>query len=202
MTIRAVFFDFGGVLVRTEFQAPRQHLAGRLGMEYEDLVRIVFESETARQATVGAIDEQAHWAATLKTLKLPPDGREALTAEFFGGDVVDRDLIAYLRGLRPQVRVGLISNAWSGLRGYITTQGFADAFDHMVISAEVGLAKPGAEIFHLALEKLGVRPAEAVFLDDFIANVEGARAVGMQAIHFQQPEKALDELKLILQDHR
>ena len=202
MTLRAVFFDFGGVLVRTEFQAPRQHLAERLGMEYEDLVRVVFESETARQATVGAIDEEVHWAATLKALKLPADGRQALTNEFFGGDVIDRELIAYLRGLRLQYKVGLISNAWSGLRGYITTQGFADAFDAMVISAEVGLKKPDAPIYHLALEKLGVAPAEAVFLDDFIENVEGARAVGMQAIHFQQPEKALAELKLILQDHR
>ena len=202
MSIKAIFFDFGGVIARTEFQAPRQHLAERLGMEYEDLVRIVFESETARQATVGKIDEEVHWAATLKALKLPADGREALTSEFFGGDVIDRELIAYLRGLRLQYKVGLISNAWSGLRNYITSQGFADAFDAMVISAEVGLKKPDAPIYHLALEKLGVAPAEAVFLDDFIENVEGARAVGMQAIHFQQPEKALAELKLILQDHR
>jgi epoxide hydrolase-like predicted phosphatase len=202
MTIKAIFFDFGGVLARTEFQAPRQHLAERLDMEYEDLVHLVFESETARQATVGKIDEEVHWAATLKALKLPADGRETLTNEFFGGDVVDRELIAALRSLRPQYKVGLISNAWSGLRGYITGQGFADAFDAMIISAEVGLKKPDAPIYHLALEKLGVQPAEAVFLDDFIENVEGARSVGMQAIHFQQPEKALDELKLIIKNHR
>jgi putative hydrolase of the HAD superfamily len=202
MTIRAIFFDFGGVIVRTEFQAPRQHLAGRLGMEYEDLVRVVFESETARQATLGRIDEEVHWAATLKTLKLPAGQRQALTDEFFGGDVVDRALVATLRSLRKEYKVGLISNAWSGLRNYITGQGFADAFDQMIISAEVGLKKPDAPIYALALEKLGVQPAEAVFVDDFIENVEGARAVGMQAIHFQQPEQALDELKCILQDHR
>jgi putative hydrolase of the HAD superfamily len=202
MTIRAVFFDFGGVLVRTEFQAPRQHLAERLGMEYEDLARIVFESETARQATVGAIPEEQHWATIMRRLKLPDSQGKAIQDEFFGGDVIDRELIATIRGLRPQYKVGLISNAWAGLRAYITTQGFSDAFDAMIISAEVGLKKPEAPIYRLALETLGAAPAEAVFLDDFIENVAGARAVGMQAIHFQQPEQALDELKLMLQDHR
>ncbi|MBN2385775.1 MAG: HAD family phosphatase [Anaerolineales bacterium] len=198
MTLKAVYFDFGGVIARTEFQAPRQHLAERLGLEYEDLLRIIFDSKTAAQATVGKIDEEEHWAATLKALNLPADGRQALVDEFFGGDVVDRQLITYMRSLRPQYKVGLISNAWSGLRGYIASQGFADAFDHMIISAEVGLAKPGAAIFELALEKLEVQPAEAVFLDDFAENIAGARSVGMQAIHFQQPETALAELEQIL----
>jgi epoxide hydrolase-like predicted phosphatase len=202
MTIRAVYFDFGGVLVRTEFQAPRQHLAERLGLEYEDLIRIVFESETARQASLGLIDEQTHWEATLRALRLPADGRQALTDAFFGGDVVDRALIAFLRSLRPQYKVGLISNAWSGLRDYITAQGFADAFDAMIISAEVGLIKPEAAIYRLALESLGVQPAEAVFVDDFIENIEGARAIGMHAIHFQQPEQALEDLKSLLTNHR
>lgn len=199
--IRAVYFDFGGVLVRTEFQAPRQHLAERLGMEYEDLMRLVFESETARQASLGLIDEQAHWEATLRTLRLPADQRQAVTEAFFGGDVTDRTLIAFLRGLRPQFKVGLISNAWTGLRAYITEQGFADVFDAMIISAEVGLMKPDAAIYRLALERLDIQPAEAVFVDDFVENVEGARAVGMHAVHFQQPEQALEELKLILANH-
>ncbi len=202
MTIRAVYIDFGGVLVRTEFQAPRQHLADRLGMTYKDLMRVVFESQTARQASLGLIDEQAHWEATLRALGLPADGRQALTDAFFGGDVADRRLIAFLRDLRRQYKVGLISNAWSGLRAYITSQGFADAFDEMIISAEVGLVKPDPAIYHLALDRLGVQPAEAVFLDDFIENVEAARAVGMHAIHFQDPETALAALKSALEDHR
>ena len=45
MSIRAVFFDLGGVILRTEYQAPRQHLAEKLGMEYDDLVKVVFDSE-------------------------------------------------------------------------------------------------------------------------------------------------------------
>ena len=53
MAIRAVFFDFGGVIMRTEFHAPRQHLAERFGLDYDDIDKLVFGSESARRASVG-----------------------------------------------------------------------------------------------------------------------------------------------------
>lgn len=201
MTIRAVYFDNGGVIVRTEFQAPRQHLAERLGMEYEDLVHLVFDSETARQASLGLITEDEHWAAVMRRLHLPGSKAQAIRDEFFAGDVTDLALLAYLRGLRRKCKVGLISNAWSGLRPWIVSREYDDAFDAMIISAEVGMAKPDPRIYQLALEKLGIAASESVFVDDFPENVKGARAVGMQAIHFTQPEQALKELKQLLADH-
>jgi epoxide hydrolase-like predicted phosphatase len=201
MTIRAVFFDLGGVIVRTEFQAPRQHLAERLGMEYEGLVRLVFESETSRQASTGLISEEEHWAAVMRRLHLPESQTQVVRDEFFAGDLTDIALLDFMRGLRRKCKVGLISNAWSGLRPWIVRMKFEDAFDAMTISAEVGVMKPDARIFQIALEKLGVGPTEAVLLDDFLENVAGARAVGMQAIHFARPEQALKELQRLLANH-
>ncbi|HTX90369.1 MAG TPA: HAD family phosphatase [Anaerolineales bacterium] len=198
MTIKAVYFDFGGVIQRTEFQAPRQHLADGLGIEYEDLVKAVFDSPTAIRATVGEIPEEAHWAAVMRRFRLPADRAESFAAEFFAGDVTDLVLLDAIRDLHKTVKIGLISNAWSGLRPWIVGKKFDDCFDVMIISAEVKQAKPEAPIFHTALEALGVSPAEAAFLDDFPANVAGANAVGMHAIHFAQPEKALDELQKLL----
>jgi putative hydrolase of the HAD superfamily len=202
MTIRAVYFDLGGVIVRTEFQAPRQHLAERFGREYDDLVKLVFDSETAIQATVGRISEDEHWAAVARRLHLPESEIQAVHDEFFAGDVTDLHLLDFMRGLRKQHKVGLISNAWSGLRPWIIDKNFEDAFDALIISAEVRIAKPDPGIFQIALEKLDVAPAEAVFLDDFPPNVAGARAIGMHAIHFTRPEQALAELDQILADHR
>ena len=71
MTIRAVFFDLGGVILRTEYQAPRQQLAERLGLEYDDLDRIVFNSESGIQAATGTITSRQHWEAVMKRLKRP-----------------------------------------------------------------------------------------------------------------------------------
>ncbi len=202
MTIRAVYFDLGGVLVRTEFQAPRLHLAERFGMEYEDLVKMVFDGETADQASLGLISEQDQWAAVARQLNLPESEIQAVHDEFFAGDVIDLQLLEFIRGLRKQYKVGLISNAWSGLRPWIISKKFEDVFNAMTISAEVGVMKPDARIYRIALESLDVASAESVFMDDFPDNVEGARTVGMQAIYFKQVDQALAELEMILADHR
>lgn len=196
--IKAVFFDLGGVVVRTEYQAPRQYLADDLGLEYEDLVKLVFGSPSSEQASVGAISTEQHWAEVTKRLRRPDSETQAIRDEFFAGDVVDRELIDFIRSLRPKYKTGLISNAWPDLRDYIVEQKFDDAFDNMVISAEVGVMKPEAKIYQIALEQTGVSPNEAVFVDDFIENIEGCEAVGMRGIHFRNPQAVLSELRIML----
>lgn len=198
MSIRAVFFDLGGVIVRTEYQAPRQHLAERLGLEYEDLVQAVFDSETARRATLGEISEEDHWLAVGRRFRRPASEVKALKDEFFGGDILDHELIEFIRSLRPRYKTGAISNAWNGLRQYMIEHKFEDAFDQVTISAEVGAAKPQPRIFELALEGLGVKAAQAVFVDDFLENIEAARSLGMAAVHFRDPAKAVAELEALL----
>ena len=198
MSIRAVFFDLGGVILRTEYQTPRQHLAEKLGMEYDDLVKVVFDSESGYKASIGAITPDEHWASVTKRLKRPASEMEALRHEFFAGDIIDRTLLEFLRSLRGTYKTGLISNAWGDLRDYIVREKFDDAFDHMIISAEVGAVKPDAKIYKIALEQAGVQANEAVFVDDFAVNIEGCEKVGMQGIYFEDAESTLLQLKELL----
>jgi epoxide hydrolase-like predicted phosphatase len=198
MTIKAVYFDLGGVIVRTEFQAPRERLADHVGLSYEDLVRIVFESRSAQEASIGRISEEDHWKSVTRALHLPLKEKDAVHKEFFDGDIIDRELITYIRSLRPRYRTGLISNAWDGLRPYMEREKFADAFDALTISAEVGVMKPDAAIFQHALDQLGIQPKEAVFVDDFPENISGCEAVGMRGIHFHTPEQTLKDLRKLL----
>lgn len=201
MSIKAVIFDLGGVILRTEYQAPRQHLAERLGMEYEDIDKIVFgggPNGSAARASLGEITEEEHWRNVMKTLKLPASEYERVRDEFFAGDVIDLEIVDFLRSIKPKYKVGLISNAWSGLRDYIVREKFDDAFDHMVISAEVKVAKPSARIYHIALEQLKVSPSEAVFVDDFYENIEACEKLGIRGIHFKSPDTALNQLKQLL----
>lgn len=198
MTIRAVLFDLGGVIVRTEYQAPRQHLAERFGMDYEDIDKIVFGSGSAARASIGEIDEEEHWRNVMKTLKLPAGDYEHVRDEFFAGDVIDHEILNFLRSIKPKYKTGLISNAWSGLREYIVREKFDDAFHHMVISAEVGVAKPDPRIFHIALEQLQVQAKEAVFVDDVLENIEACEKVGMKGIHFKDAISAVKQVKSLL----
>ena len=198
MSIRAVFFDLGGVIVRTEYQAPRQQLAERLGMEYEDLDRIVFDSETGHQASIGAITSLQHWEAVMDRLKRPYEEMSTIRDEFFAGDIVDREILAFLRSLHGKTKTGLISNAWSDLRDYLVREKMDDAFDHIVISAEVGVAKPEPKIFQIALKQAGVKPDQAIFVDDFYANIESCEKVGMKGLHFKDSQSTLQQLKKLL----
>lgn len=199
MAISAVIFDFGGVLVRTEDRAPRQELADSLGMTYQELNDLIFESESARQATVGEITTQEHWKVLRTELGLPADEFPRVPKEFFGGDVLDEALIGYIHALRPRFKTALLSNAWDDLRDVIINEWkIADAFDELIISAEEGVAKPEAGIYELTLERLNVAACEAVFVDDFPRNIAGAQAVGMHAIHFQDSKQVRAELDRLL----
>ncbi len=201
MGIKAVIFDFGGVLVRTEDRSSRQGLAEDLGMTYEQLDALIFQSESARQATVGDITTQEHWENLRMQLDLSIEDFPRVPKEFFGGDRMDEELIDTIRALRPRYKTAMLSNAWDDLREVVVNEWrIGEAFDELVISAEVGVAKPDPRIYQLTLERLEVEPGEAIFVDDFLRNVEGAQAVGIHAIHFQNPVQARAELEALLRD--
>jgi epoxide hydrolase-like predicted phosphatase len=197
ITIKAVFWDIGGVLLRTEDPAPREKLAADLGVSRRELEILVFSGEQGQRAQRGELTPDELWAFVRQSLNLAPGDFPDLSERFFGGDVLDAELVGFIRTLRPRYRTGIISNAWSTLPKLLAQWGIADAFDAVIGSANVGIMKPDPRIYRLALERLGVQPAEAVFVDDFIENVRGAQRVGMHAIHFREREQALDELKSI-----
>lgn len=201
MSIKAIFFDLGGVILRTEYQAPRQYLAESFGMDYDDIDKVVFgggPNGSAARASLGEITEEQHWLNVMKVLKQPASEYGRIRDEFFAGDVIDRGLVEFLRSIKPKYKTGLISNAWSGLRNYIVREKLDNVFHHMVISAEVGVAKPDPKIYHIALEQLQVQPKEAVLVDDFIENIEACEKVGMKGIHFKSPDLTLAQLKDLL----
>ena len=199
MSIQAVYFDLGGVILRTEDKSPRTKLAGRFGLDYAGIEEIVFESDSGRRASTGAISETQHWRNVAQALKRPEDEWEQLRDQFVGGDQLDVELLAFLRSLRPAIKVGLISNAWDGMRPWIGAHQFDDVFDHMTISAELGIAKPQPGIYRHALEQLGIaRPGQAAFFDDLPENVQGARDAGMQAFLFKGTPGAVAEIKRLI----
>jgi putative hydrolase of the HAD superfamily len=198
MSIRAVYFDLGGVILRTEDKAPRTKLAESLGMDYEGIDQAVFGSASAQQASIGVISQKEHWRNVAHALSFDESQIPPFVEAFFAGDRTDQMLVNFLRSLRPARKVGLISNAFSGLREWVINHKLDDAFDEMMISAEIGIAKPDARIYQQALAKLNVRPEESVFVDDMPANIEAAKALGMYGIVFRTSGQAIADLKGLL----
>jgi epoxide hydrolase-like predicted phosphatase len=105
---------------------------------------------------------------------------------------MDEALVAHIQRLRQAgYRTGLLSNFWDNARRlWVEVYPFIQYFDGVVISSEVGLMKPDPRVYHLAAESVSVAVSETLFIDDFIKNIEAARAVGMQTLHFTNPEAA------------
>lgn len=200
MKIKAIIWDMGGVLLRTEDKHPRLKLADRLGISYEMLDQMVFASESAHSAERGEIEDSTHWEYVAKNLHIPADEILTFQDTFWSGDKIDQTLVSYIQRLKTTYSVGLFSNAWKDSRQVISQRfpGFIDLFDVSVFSAEVGLRKPDARFFNWMLEKMNVKAIQAIFIDDFIANITGAQALGLRTVHFKNATQAQEEVELIL----
>ena len=194
--IRAVIFDMGGVILRTEDLTSRTELAKKFGLSRQELEMIVFQSPESQQAELGEFTAVEHWNNIARLLHFPPEELEEFQRAYWDGDQADTELEKYIRGLRPRLKTGLLSNAWHGAREKAAKlYTFLSAFDVVIYSADVHLRKPDPRIFHLMLGRLGVKPYEAVFVDDFMDNIEGAKAVGLRTVHFKWREDAIRQLK-------
>ncbi len=201
MAIRAVIFDFGGVLIRPVDDRPRLELASRLGVPLARIDQLVFYSDTAQKASRGEITVSKHWEAVRQALGITLEDMPKFLDQYWSADEVNWGLLEFIRSLRPRYKVGLLSNAWDDLRQTMHQRWDIDGlFDVMVISAEVKLVKPDPRIFHLAVQRLQVQPGEAVFVDDIAENVAAARKEGLSAIQYHDLPHALDELKHALSE--
>jgi epoxide hydrolase-like predicted phosphatase len=197
---KAVIFDFGGVLMRTEDPEPRRRIAEQLGMSVQELEQVVFESEEGKLAEVGRLSSDERWRRVTARLGLrSPDAWKTFPGHFFAGEVLDVELVDYVRLLRHSYATALLSNASDSLDAYVRERlGLSDAFDLIIVSALVGMKKPDPAIFRIALDRLEVAAHEAIFVDDRQDNVEGAVSVGMYGIRFTTREALIAKLTTLL----
>lgn len=199
MTIRAVIFDYGGVIVQMMDETPRQQLADRLGIDLDSFYHHIFESESARLGSRGEITFARHWGYVCAQLGVPAGEEAAALEAFLAADGVNHDLMSWIRLLKQRFKTGVLSNAWDNLRGLLVDRWqVAEEFDDLVISAEVGLVKPDRRIYELAVKRMGVLPEEAVFFDDLIDNVSGAQAAGLHAFQYKNLDQAQWDLQSLV----
>jgi epoxide hydrolase-like predicted phosphatase len=203
--IRAVIFDLGGVILRTDDPAPRTALASRLHMSRYDLEGVVFGNPVSLLGEEGKVGLEKVWENIVNILGLTNEDIVWVRRDFFGGDRVDMRLIQLIRSFDPRFKTGLLSNTWvQELSTYITEElGIPrDTFDAVVSSSYYHTAKPKPQIYQIALHQLGVKPEEAVFVDDNERNIAGAQAVGLETVLFRSFEQTQQELQKCLQTNQ
>ena len=190
-----VISDLGGVVV--EFNADQivHQMAQLLGRSFDEVQAAVYDKALLLPFELGRISPQAYYAGLQRSLKLSWTF-EQFTRAWNNIFTENRGVTDILGRLRKRHRLIALSNTNTLHVEYIKRSfpslGF---FEHWIASCDVGLRKPDPQIYALALERAGVRPSQAVYIDDRPELVEAGRAVGLTAIRFESSAQLEQELR-------
>ena len=214
MTYTTVIFDFGGVITASPFEAFNKLEAER-GLPH-DFVRRVNSSDPDdnawakfERAEIDAATFDTLFAEEARALGHELEG-EAVLAVIAGA--VRPAMVATLDTLKDRgFTIACITNnvpgGKMGIRGAGMTRSAEAAievadimarFDHVIESSKAGVRKPDPRIYQMMCEKLGVEPAECIYLDDLGINCKPASQLGMHAIKVTSGEQALADLSAVL----
>ena len=187
--IKAVIFDIYGVLGLNGWQAfKHKHFESR--PEAWDALR-----EIGRQVDAGAMETHELVSAVAKAANVP----EAEVAKQLDDTIANEPLLDYIRSLRPEYKIGILSNA---SKPDIVEQIFSPEdqvlFDAVVTSYHSGHTKPEAQMFVFACQKLGVDPTECLFIDDQQRHLSAAADYGMRTVLYTSVQQTIAEITEVL----
>jgi putative hydrolase of the HAD superfamily len=199
MTIQAVLFDIGGVLVTTPPEDWAHRFAQRVEMSIVDFharTEDIWRDGSLGRASLAEV--HARLAAALDTSSSIVDSAmSAMWIQYLGR--ANREMIEFARSLRPRYRTGILSNSFIGARERErAAYGFEDLVDELVYSHEVGRAKPDPETYAIAARRLSAQPSELIFIDDRPVCVEAARACGLNAVVFTDSARTIPAVHALL----
>jgi putative hydrolase of the HAD superfamily len=165
-----------------------------LGPELEKELRInpIHALEKGEMSVPDFEVELAHALLTLGNIKVNPEGLLQRMFQFFE-HAPDMNGLVH-RARKKGIKTALLSNSWGNT---YPRHGWDEMFDEVVISGEVGMRKPDAEIYHHTLDLLKVKPEESVFVDDLAHNIKAAADLGMIGVLHVDYESTKDELEII-----
>jgi putative hydrolase of the HAD superfamily len=191
MEAKAVIFDYGGVICFFPREEQVDELAARTGLPKAVFLKTYWS--TRLDYDRGDLTWQTYWDQFARLT-----GREFTddqVRDFVRLDIgfwlrVDPRMIQWARALKESGRkIAVLSNMPREIGEYMRANfDWLRDFDHITFSYEVRLVKPEPAIYREAIDAVGVRPEEAVFLDDRLENVRGAEAVGLRAVLFESAE--------------
>ena len=191
--IAGIFFDLGNVLIKLDYRKFSAMLTALTGKQIEEL-RPAFTDGLVTKYELGLCEEGEFLSTLCGRISVQQtDFMKVWTSMFDGEPLIPEDV---LLELSQKYRLWIISNTnrthFDYIRGHYS---FLKCFEGLILSYEVGAMKPNPAIFKLALEKSGMKPDEAVFVDDQLANVEAAREIGINGIQFLNSAQLLQEFR-------
>ena len=201
----ALIVDFGGVLT-TPLQDSFALFSEAIGVEMSELVRVMLKAYAGQEDSLvtdfetGRITDEDFSVEFAKRLgeaagrEIEPEG---IVERLFAGMKLEPEMIELVRGARREgFKTGLLSNSW-GMGGYPRDL-LIELFDTVVISGEVGMRKPDAEIFRVTVDRLSVEAGRCIFVDDHPGHLKAATEEGMRTVLHRTPAETIEEVEKLL----
>jgi len=197
--IKAVVFDFGGVLSQFGVLGDSsRRLAKVLGCEPDD-VRTKMGPLIGRWL-MGQVETADFWRQAAQLVGAPPADYDA---KWRAGEITRYDSLYYelARELRRQgIRTGVLSNIGPTSAELVARAGGWRGFDPVVLSCDVGYAKPDPAIYQVLLDRLRLRAEEVLFVDDAPVNLAAAGALGLQTVQAGETAATIAMIRQRLSD--
>jgi putative hydrolase of the HAD superfamily len=202
-SVKAIIFDYGNVLEgpvdKAAFEADLAELAQEFGFESGlDIWYHLYLSDAWEKAKRGQIARPEFWEDRLGALGLTTEAqRTDFKRRVHRHRILRPEMRELLRELKGRCRLAILSNTSRKefARYLVERRDLDGVFDVVVSSAEVGIAKPDPAIYQIALDRLQVRPEEALFVDDLERNTNVAEELGIPSIVFTTVDALRAELK-------
>ena len=202
MAIKAVIFDLAGVVLYPIRGTFNSLLAERLEVPLEGVERVM-NDHTNDLWDLNEISDDAFYDHLLTELNQPLE-KKAIIRKFVVEDFyVDQEMLTLIRELHKTYTTALLTNFPAHLHDFMKRSWHMDdAFDHIIVSADVKLIKPDLRLYQLTLDRVGCQAHEVVFIDDRKINIEAAAALGIVGIHFISKARSIASLSRVLKSSR
>jgi putative hydrolase of the HAD superfamily len=192
-----LLIDWGGVLTTSVF-ASFSAFCELEGLQSDAVFRVFREDSESRELLLGfetgAIAEEQFEPRLAMSLGV---SAPRLIERLFAATRLDDEMIEAVRRARAHgILTGLVSNSWGTSR--YPRDLLRELFDGIVISGEVGMRKPTPEIYALGAERIGLPPADCVFVDDLGFNLAPAADLGMATVHHHESVETIAQLERLL----
>ena len=191
--IKAIIFDLGGVLFTNGTKQFIEKISKRYGIE-ESKVKEVMDGDLGTQYREAKITRDEFWNRALKELDIKTDIDDLEREWIDGYELIEgtRDII---QKLSSKYRIFFLSdNVRERVNKVNDRYNFLEWFESGVFSHEVGVRKPNPEIYKIVLDKIGIDPSEAVFIDDKSEMLIPANELGITTYLFTSPDKLRENL--------
>jgi len=201
--IKAVIFDFGRVISAQKPPSLFHTYERDLGLAPDTINTIMFESEAWEEALLGKKTVEEFWQALGPELGLKAVAEvEAFHHRYHADEAVNEGVVRLILRLHGRYKLAVLSNSPPGLICWLDSWKILDLFHVIFCSGDEGIVKPDPRAFARTLERLRVKPEEALFIDDTPEHVDAARALGLRGILFTTAARLEEDLTdLLAEDH-